>query len=81
MEKDFRGENRLSMILVSGTNRRAIVPAGGDHLLPVAEGSVTVEAMRRAARVGERKRGTSAAAILEATIDRDRGQLELQSVK
>lgn len=73
MGKASGGEDRLSVVLVDRANSRAIVPsAGGDHLLPVPEGSVTVEAIRRAARrVGER-RGGNIVAIAEAAIERRR---------
>lgn len=70
MGRDPNRQNGLSIVLIDGMSGRSIVPTDGDHWLPVSEDSVTVEAIRRAARrIGERQRGTHIAAIAEATID------------
>jgi len=73
MGKDMAGDEGLTVVLVDEAIEGAIVPTDGDTLLPVPEGSVTVEAIRRAARrIGEPQRGRSFALIAEATLDRRR---------
>lgn len=73
MGKDSARDDRLTVVLVDEATEGAIVPTGGDTLLPVPKGSVTVEAIRRAARrIGDPQRGRSFAVIAEATVDRRR---------
>lgn len=73
MGTDSARDGRLTVVLVDEATEGAIVPTGGDTLLPVPKGSVTVEAIRRAARrIGEAQRGRSFVVIAEATPDRRR---------
>ena len=73
MGKDSARDDRLSVVLVDEATEGAIVPTGGDTLLPAPKGSVTVEAIRRAARrIGQPRRGRSFVVVAEATLDRRR---------
>jgi hypothetical protein len=70
MDTDTAGDEGLTVVLVDKAIEGAIVPTDGDILLPVPKGSVTVEAIRRAARrIGEPQRGRSFAVIAEASLD------------
>jgi hypothetical protein len=71
MGKDSARDDRLGFVLVDEATEGAIVPTGGNTALPVPEGSVTVEALRRGTRrIREQRRRSSIATIPEATIDR-----------
>jgi hypothetical protein len=73
MDRDSARDDRLTVVPVDEATEGAIVPAGGDTLLPVPRGSVTVEAIRRAARrIGEPQRRRSFVVIAEATLNRQR---------
>lgn len=73
MDRDSARDDRLTVVPVDEATEGAIVPAGGDILLRVPRGSVTVEAIRRAARrIGEPQRRRSFVVIAEATLNRQR---------
>ncbi len=58
-----------SVVVVARDRSRAIVPVGGDQVLALPEGSVTLKAIRRAARrVQDQRDQTNVASIVEATV-------------
>jgi hypothetical protein len=74
MGKDSGEGEGLSVVLVDGASKGAIVPARSrDRLLPVPRDSVTLAGIREAARrVRNEQDSRNIAAIAEATIGRDR---------
>ena len=73
MGKDSAKDEGLTVVLVDEVAEQGNAPTRGDTLLPVPKGSVTVEAIRRAARrIGEPQRGRSFVVLAEATLDRRR---------
>jgi len=70
-------EERPSVVVVRGGRSRALVPVDGDQPLALSEGSVTLEAIGRAARrVQDQHHRTNVASIVEATIERRRSRAD-----